>query len=176
MFAPPVGSQPLPRWAQGPLLVPYRPGTLAYKLQVQDKEQDVLPHFPQLWTLPPAREGYGATTCFAALDPASLLGRALTLPRLPQLRTLPPRSGGLRCCHVSHGFRPYLLLRRAPTLPCVPWLWTLPPYSGGFQHCHVSRGFEPSVPTQEGSSAATCPMASDPASLLGWALTLPRVP
>jgi hypothetical protein len=135
---------------------------------------------------PPAREGYGATTCFTALDPASLLGRALMLPRLPQLRTLPPRSGGLRCCHVSHGFRPYLpaqegsdaamcptaldpasLLRRVPALSCVPRLRTQRPYSGGFQRCHVPHGFGPCLPARVGSDAATCPIALNGSGALG---------
>jgi hypothetical protein len=134
MLTPPVGSHPLPRWARGPLSVPCRSGTLAYKLQVQDKEQDVLPHFPQLWTLPPPPtwEGYGATTCSVASDAASLLGRALMLPRVPRFRPcLPARKGsGAATCPTASD--PASLLGMALTLSHVPRLWTLPPYSGGF--------------------------------------------
>jgi hypothetical protein len=36
-LAPHVGSLSLPRWAQGPLLVHYRPGTPTYKLQVKTR-------------------------------------------------------------------------------------------------------------------------------------------
>jgi hypothetical protein len=56
----------------------------------------------------PTREGSGAATCPAALDPASLHERALTLPRVPRLRILPPCSRGLQRCHVSHGTGPRL--------------------------------------------------------------------
>jgi hypothetical protein len=80
----------------------------------------MLPHVPRLWILPPCsgglqrchmsccsgsclptREGTGAATCPATIDPASLLGRAPTLPCVTRLWILPPCSGGLRCCHVS---------------------------------------------------------------------------
>jgi hypothetical protein len=47
------------------------------------------------------REGSDVTMCYTALEPTSLLERALMLPRAPQLRTLSPCSGGFRCCHVS---------------------------------------------------------------------------
>jgi hypothetical protein len=52
----------------------------------------------------------------------------------------------------------------------------LPPYSGGLRCYHLLRSFGPRLPTQEGSGAATYPMASDPASLFRRAPTLPRVP
>jgi hypothetical protein len=89
-----------------------------------------LPHVPWLWTLPPcsrglrcchmshgsgprlpAWEGSGAATYRMALDPASLLERALVLPCAPRLRTWPPYSGGLRCCHVPHSSGPRLPAR-----------------------------------------------------------------
>jgi hypothetical protein len=44
----------------------------------------------------PIEVGSGAVTCLAALDPASLFGRALALPRVPQLWILPPCSEGFR--------------------------------------------------------------------------------
>jgi hypothetical protein len=120
---PPAGSLPLLRWARGPLSVPYRPGTLAYKLQVKTRRRAcirTLPHALWLWTLPPyrgglwryhvphdfgprlpAREGSSAVTCHMALNPASLLRRAPVLPHAPWLRTLPTCSGELLCGHVS---------------------------------------------------------------------------
>jgi hypothetical protein len=77
-------------------------------------EAPTLPRASRFWTPPPcsgrlqrchvprgfgpclpALEGLGATTCPAALDPASLLGMALALPHASQLRSLPPCSGGL---------------------------------------------------------------------------------
>jgi hypothetical protein len=135
-----------------------------------------------------------AATCPAALDAASLFGRAPALPHVPRHRTPPPCSGGLRRCHMSHGSGSCLpahegsdaatcptapelasLLGRAPTLPCVPRLGTLPPCSGGLRCCHVSHGSGPCLPAREGSGAATCPMTPDPASLLGRAPALPRV-
>jgi hypothetical protein len=87
----------------------------------------------------PAWEGSDATTCPAALDPASLLERALMLPLISRL-------------------------------------WILPPYSRGLQHSHVSSGSESYLPAREGSDAAMCPTAPDPASLLGRALVLPHDP
>jgi hypothetical protein len=102
-LAPPTGSQPLPRWVWGPVLVPCRPGTPTYKLQVKTRSgacthlpPDVLQHR----ILPPSqgglqgyymssgtssrlpdREGSDTTTCAVALDPL----------------------GGLRCavCHTA---------------------------------------------------------------------------
>jgi hypothetical protein len=177
MLTPPVGSHPLPRWARGPLSVPCRSGTLAYKLQVQDKEQDVLPHFPQLWTLPPPPY-LGGLRCYHMLCG---FGRCLPAREgsdaasCPPLQTLPPRSEGLRCCHMSHGFRPCLpardgsdtitcptaldptsLLRRVLALPHASRLRTQCPYSGGFRHCHVPRSFRPCLPAREGSNATMC--------------------
>jgi hypothetical protein len=85
------------------LSIPYRPGTLAYKLQDKTKSRvciHVLPHTLHLRTLPSCPVGSGAAT---------------------------------------------------------------------------SHGTEPRLPAGEGSGAATYPMASDLASWLRWALTLPRV-
>jgi hypothetical protein len=72
-------------------------------------------------------------------------------------------------CHMAPD--PASLLGRATVLPCVPCLQTSPPCWGGgggrVQGCHVSHGSRPHLPAWEGSSAATCPTAPDPTSLLG---------
>jgi hypothetical protein len=62
------------------------------------------------------------------------------------------------------------------TLPHVQQHQTLPPRSGGIRHCHVSHGSRSRLPAQEGSGAAMCPKALDPASLLRRALAPPHVP
>jgi hypothetical protein len=140
MLAPPTVLLPLLWWAEGPLSVPYRPGTPAYKFE--SKTRKTYCHMPyNAGSYLPAREGSGVVTCPTALDPASMLGRAPMLPCVSWLRILPPCSGGIRRCHVSHGSRsclpahegsdattcpttpdPASLLRRAPTLPHVPRL------------------------------------------------------
>jgi hypothetical protein len=139
----------------------------------------------------PTREGSGVATYPIALNPASLLGRALALPCAPRLWTMSPCLGGLRCCHVSHGFRPHLtawegldaatspvapnttsLLWRALALPRASQLWTPPPCSRGLRRCHVSRGSGPHLPAHDGSDAVTCPVALNPASLVERALVL----
>jgi hypothetical protein len=117
-----------------------------------------LSRVPRLWILPPcsgglrrchvsrgarscvpAQDGSDAVMCPTALDPASLLRRALALPHVPRLWIMPPCLGGLRRCHVSRGSKscfPALegsgattcptapglasLLERAPVLPRVP--------------------------------------------------------
>jgi hypothetical protein len=61
-------------------------------------------------------------------------------------------------------------------LPRVLRLWILPPCSGGLRRCHVSHGTGSCLPAREGYGAATCPMAPDPASLLGRALMLLCIP
>jgi hypothetical protein len=98
-MAPLVGSQPLPRWARGPLLAPYRPGTPTYKLQVKIGTRactQLPPCVLQNRTLLasqgglqgyhvysgpkarlPNRKGSDAATCTMASDPTSLQGRAL---------------------------------------------------------------------------------------------------
>jgi hypothetical protein len=98
MLAPLAGSWPHLRWARGPLSVPCRPGTPAYKLNAKAgrKVSDhVLPRVPRYWAKPPHSEGlrcrhasHGsgprlpvskgskAATCPAAPDPTSSLARA----------------------------------------------------------------------------------------------------
>jgi hypothetical protein len=67
------------------------------------------------------------------------------------------------------------LLRRAPVLPRIPWLWTSPLRLVGVWCCHMSRGSRPQSTSEVGSSAATCPMALDPASPPKGAPVLPRI-
>jgi hypothetical protein len=153
-----VDRIPEERFNRAPLSVPCRPGTPAYRLE--SKTRKMYCHMPYIiGSCHPAREGTNAAMCPMALDPASLLVRALVLPRVMWLWILPPYSGGLWCYHVSRGSRsclptqegssaamspmtldPASLLRRAPVLPHVPRHWTLPPWSGGLRRCHVSCG------------------------------------
>jgi hypothetical protein len=101
MLAPPTGSQPLPWWARGPLSVPYRLGTPAYRLQAKTKGKactHTLSHdtaAPESTSL--LREGSNIATCLKAPDPASLPRRALALPCVLRLRTVPHLKGWLRC-------------------------------------------------------------------------------
>jgi hypothetical protein len=67
-------------------------------------------------------------------------------------------------------------IREGSSAPHALWFWTLPPYSGGLRCCDMYRGSRPCLPASEGSGAATCHTASDPVSLLGKALVLPRAP
>jgi hypothetical protein len=92
ILAPPAGSQPLLRLARGPLLVPYKPGTPAYKLEVKIGEgmhsrTDTWPTAPD----PASQHGisFRAATCSTTLDP-------------------PPSTVGLQCCHVPHSVGPCL--------------------------------------------------------------------
>jgi hypothetical protein len=71
---------------------------------------------------------------------------------------------------------PASLSRRALALPRAPRLRIPPPSSGGLRCYHVSHGSGPYLPTREGTGAATCHVALDPASLLGRAPVLPRAP
>jgi hypothetical protein len=180
-LAPPAGSQPPPRWARGPLSVPCKLGTPAYRLnsKIRSKTYCHMPYSSRSCLLARGRGGGSiAVTYPTASDPASLLGRALALSRVLQLRISPPCSGGLRHCHVSRGTGsrlparegsdaatcpaasyPTSLLGRAPVLPRVPRLRTLPPYSRGLQCCHMHRGSGPRLPVREGSGVATCPVA-----------------
>jgi hypothetical protein len=116
-----------------------------------------------------------AFTCLTALNPASLLGRALVLPRVTRLQTPPPWLEVLLCYHMPQGSGSHLpardvsgaitchmapdpasLFERASVLPRAPWLRTLPPCLGG---------------GLRGSGAVTCPM-----TLRGlWALRITKV-
>jgi hypothetical protein len=65
------------------------------------------------------------------------------------------------------------LLREGPGAATCPWLRTRPLHLGGLWRCHMPRGSGPHLSIQEGSGAATRPLASDPTSPLwrGPALT-----
>jgi hypothetical protein len=65
------------------------------------------------------------------------------------------------------------LLREGPSAATCPWLRTRPLHLGGLWRCHMPRGSGPHLSIQEGSGAATRPLASDPTSPLwrGPALT-----
>jgi hypothetical protein len=95
-----VGSQPLPRWARGPLSVSCRLGTPTYKFQVKTRSGRGLTRHHVPCSAGPcllAEVGSEAVMCPVALDAASLIGRAPAPPRVPWLRTPPPCKGGLRC-------------------------------------------------------------------------------
>jgi hypothetical protein len=174
--------------------VPCRPGTSAYRLNSKTRSKTHCHMHYSSGSRLPAREGSSAATCPATPDPASLLGRVPVLPRAPRLRTPPPCSGGLRCSHVPRSSGPCLparegsgvatcpaapdpsLLRRAPALPRAPRLRIPRPCLGGLRRCHMSRSSGACLPDREGSGAAMCPAAPDPASLLGRDLALPRAP
>jgi hypothetical protein len=64
------------------------------------------------------------------------------------------------------------LLRWASTLGCVIWVRTSPLGLGGLRRCHVPHGSRPRLQAKVGSSAVTCPMASDLTTRLRWAPTL----
>jgi hypothetical protein len=99
-FAAPVSSQPPPRWAQGPLSVSCRLGTLTYRLQVKTSSRaciHILSCVLQLRTSPP------------------LLRWLLAVPSVLQLRTSPPCQGGLQHSHVSHGPGPCLTTEVGPS-------------------------------------------------------------
>jgi hypothetical protein len=146
MVAPLAGSLPLPRWVWGPLLVPCRPGTPAYKHETKVKGRTcyhVLPCVPRLWTPSPywgglfwhhhvssgsgtrllAGEGFGTTMCPMASNLASQLGRSPVPPCVLWLRIrLPAREGfGTATCPTTPD--PISLLGRATLAPpCVPQL------------------------------------------------------
>jgi hypothetical protein len=87
---------------------------------------------------------------------------------------LPTKGSGVATCPAAPNLAS--LSRTAPVLPHVPWLRTSPPCQGGLRYCHVSHGSGPCLPVKEGSSAATCPVAPDLASLLRRAPVLSCVP
>jgi hypothetical protein len=53
--------------------------------------------------------------------------------------------------------------------PCALQHWTLPPSQCRLRDCHVSSGSVSCLHDEKGSSATTCPMALNPASLQGRA-------
>jgi hypothetical protein len=103
------------------LSIPYKLGTLAYKLEAKAGSRacdHTLPRISQGWARPPhsgglrwchtsrgsgpylpAREGSGTTTRLMAPNHASLSRRAPELPSASRLWTPPPHSAWLRCLH-----------------------------------------------------------------------------
>jgi hypothetical protein len=68
------------------------------------------------------------------------------------------------------------LQRWALEPPRVPRPRTSPPCRGEPRCCHVACGLRPHLLAELSSGAVTCSSAPDLASLLRWALALPRVP
>jgi hypothetical protein len=62
------------------------------------------------------------------------------------------------------------------TLSCVMQLRTSPPYRGGLRCYHVSCSSRPRIFAKESFDAVMCPTVLDPASLLGRAPALLRIP
>jgi hypothetical protein len=93
-----------------------------------------------------------------ALEPASLLREGSSTTTCPKALDLTP------------------LHRRGPVLPHVPRLRTLHLRIGGVWHYHVFQGSRPCTFTWEGSGAAICPKAPDPAPPSRRGPVLPRVP
>jgi hypothetical protein len=123
---------------EGPLSVPYRPGTphTCSKSGLRIGRASTCRHMAlSFGSRLPAREGSGATTCPAALDPASQLGKAPLLPCVMWLRTLPHCSGGLQCCRMFHVSGPCYPAQEGsegdvcPMAPADQTLWTKS-YSG----------------------------------------------
>jgi hypothetical protein len=125
MFDPPVGSQPLPRWARGHYRYPMDrvPPRTCFKLRQRAKHAPTRCHMPpQLRNLPPCLVrapvlppvsglrsphlclgGVCAASCPKSSDLAPLPMRGLTLPYISRLQTSHLRLGGVRRCYVSHG-------------------------------------------------------------------------
>jgi hypothetical protein len=80
------------------------------------------------------------------------------------------------CCHVFHSSEPHLPGKEGFGAATCSTSLAPPPCRGGLRCYHVFRGFRPRFPAEEGSGTVTCYAASNPASLLKRALTLPRVP
>jgi hypothetical protein len=134
----PAGSQPLPRWAQDPLSIPYRPGTPTYKLQVKTRSgacTHAPPHALQHRIQPPSQGALRGCLMSSGSDHPSLIGRSPAPSHVQWLWTPPPCTGGLQCamCHTAsdpaslqgralehrmfHGSRSCLPTRRAPMPP-----------------------------------------------------------
>jgi hypothetical protein len=122
VLAPPTDSQPLPRCVRGPLSVPYRPGTLAYRLQVKTRSGACIHALPRVLhpqTQPPCRDGLRCYHTPYSSEPH-----------------LPAQTGSEPHHHIEEGFgaatcyvAPCLacLSRRALTLSRVARLRTSPP-------------------------------------------------
>jgi hypothetical protein len=101
-LAPPVGSQPLPRWAWGPLSIPCKSGTPTYKFQIKTMsikklappvDSQPLPR----WAWGPLSVPYKSGTPTYKFQVKTRSGTcATTCPA-----TLPLNQGGLWGCHMS---------------------------------------------------------------------------
>jgi hypothetical protein len=125
MLDSPAGLLPLPRRALGPLSVPCRPGTPAYKLYVKMKGKTCARTHPRVHDI-----GLCHPTRAAQVPPAptAWLGAAQVPPCVPWPQLLSPGSGQLRCCHASRGASSRLLAQgssRAATCPVAlaPTSW-----------------------------------------------------
>jgi hypothetical protein len=118
-----------------------------------------------------AQEGSGVATCRSGPDPASLFGSAPVLSHVPRLLSVPCRPG-------TPAYKLQVKIRRRACFRALSRalrLQILPPCQGRLWRCHVPHGSRPHLPAREGSRAATCRTAPNPASLLGRALMLPHV-
>jgi hypothetical protein len=70
--------------------VPYRPGTLAYRIQVKTKSMTCYHVSSTSGPRLPVEEGSGAATCPISLSLAFLPRRTLVIPCVPRLWTLSP--------------------------------------------------------------------------------------
>jgi hypothetical protein len=131
-IGPTSSSQPLPRWARGPLSVPWRLGTPAYKIWVKTRSMTCIHALPRRGGLLCHHMSYGpgprllaevssgTATCPSAPDLTSLMRWAPMLPHEPRPQTSPPCWAELRRCHMSHGSGLCLPKRGAPVLSRVP--------------------------------------------------------
>jgi hypothetical protein len=130
MLAPPVGSLPLSRWARGPLLVPYRPGTPHTSSKSKRRARRALKRahvsitsgyatrhgqlrchhtFRGTSSRLLAQGSSGATTCLVAPAPKSRHRAAQVLPRIPWRHLPPPGIVQLQSHHVYRGSSSRLL-------------------------------------------------------------------
>jgi hypothetical protein len=96
-------------------------------------------------------------TCPVALNPASMLRKALALPCTPPLQTLPPYRGGLWHCYVPCG-----------SGPCLPTKM-----SSGTARCPAASDI--AFLLRQALALPHVPMAPDLTSLSGRAPVLPHV-
>jgi hypothetical protein len=149
-LAPPVGSQPPPRWAWGHCRyhVDRVPPHISFVSRKGAGHASTCCHIPCSFRLClPIEVGSSAAAFPTTPDLVSLPRWALALPCVPRPQTSPPCRGGLQCCLVSHSPTPRLpiemgssiatcpmapdlasLLRWALALPHVPRCRTSPPY------------------------------------------------
>jgi hypothetical protein len=77
----------------------------------------------------------------------------------------PPEVGSGATVGIMHDVHPHAAM-------CFVAL-NLTPCRGGLWRCNVSCSSKPPLPAEVGSGVATCLVALDLTSLLGWAPTLP---